>query len=126
MLLRPAFSNGVCLYATAINYENDEPYEKWREARFKRDVIGKTVAQIVASEGPPDVNCGEYLMKEKRTVQRENRVSQVLIYLNGGTHKLLAIRNGRCILIHNSGFGTCTTGSNFWEHDDYEPVFRRP
>lgn len=128
MLLRPAFADGVCIYATALNYENDNPYELWRAELFKNQAVGKTVQQIIALEGPP---YGEHFKPWKGRNIFDIEVSdkdadRILCFQRGGRGKLLCIKNNRCVSVRDSGSSVACAGAQFWEHHDFEPVFRRP
>lgn len=130
MLLRPAFADGVCIYATAVNYENDDPYEFWRAELFNNQVVGKTVEQIIALEGPPDRE--RFKPWNRRTdFDRELELSdkdadRILCFQRGRSGKLLIIKNNRCLRVLNAGCSLACAGAEFWEHQPFEAVFRRP
>jgi hypothetical protein len=136
MLIRPMFSHGTCTGATSNTYDRDSLYNSWRTGQLERFAVGKTVAEIVAVEGPP--NGPEHPLpqpKHRLKPKLENldgsplklkRGERALTYQFGDRPETLKIKAGRCISVSPGGLVAVTLGASFWEHQIYQATFRMP
>jgi hypothetical protein len=132
MLVRPMFSLGTCVGATANTHDWDSLYNSWRSQQLRRFAVGKKVAEIIAFEGQPNdqqtTRAVQMLEnKDPKLTEIFSSADEILSYQFGHLRgELLAIKDGRCTYACENTSPSFTFGATMWEHEPYQATFKMP